>query len=276
MLGRDVMAELGAVHQVLPFPKEALDITDAEQVDRVVGQVAPDLIINCAAYTDVDGCESHRQASLAVNALGPRNVALAATRHHAALLHISTDYVFNGQADVPYTEFEPVAPVTAYGVGKLAGEEAVRTHAPRHFILRTAWLYGAHGPNFVHTMLRLAAEKDALTVVDDQVGNPTWTRDLARVIGQLIETDAYGTYHATAEGQVSWYGFCQEIFRIKGVSTPVSPVTSDQFPRPAKRPAFSGLENFCLKARGIQMRPWNEALAEFLAKKLADHSVETS
>lgn len=278
MLGRDVMAQLAAIHQVHPFPRAALDIADATQVERVVEQIAPDWIINCAAYTDVDGCESYPDLAHTANAEGPANLARAAARRGAVLVHMSTDYVFDGTAHIPYGESDPVAPVTAYGRSKLAGEEAVREHCPQHFILRSGWLYGAHGQNFVHTMLRLGAEKDVLTVVDDQVGNPTWTVEVARVIEQLIakvadpDTDdpAYGTYHATAERQVSWHGFCQAIFRLKEVSTPVTPVHSDAFPRPAKRPAFSGLENQRLRSVGIHMRPWGEALADYLVNHLPE------
>lgn len=265
MLGRDVMAELAATHQVHPFPRQALDVTDPEAIRRAVAQVDAELIINCAAYTDVDGCESHPRDANRLNALAPRYLAVAAERAGAALLHISTDYVFDGTASTPYTEFDPVGPVTAYGRSKLAGEEEIRRHCAHHFILRTAWLYGAHGGNFVDTMLRLSGERDRLSVVVDQVGNPTWTVELVRVIGRLIDTDAYGTYHATAEGEVSWHGLTQTIFRLKGLATEVLPVTSEQFPRPAKRPAYSSLDNLCLGRLGIVMRPWDEALADYLA-----------
>ena len=267
MLGRDVTAELAPRHEVRPFPRAALDIADFAAVRDEVGRVAPDLIVNCAAYTDVDGCESDPEGAYLGNALGPRHLAVAAAAVGAALLHVSTDYVFPGDAERPYTEFDPVGPATVYGRSKLAGEEAVRDHCPRHYIVRTAWLYGEHGHNFVHTIRRLAAEKDRLTVVDDQIGNPTWTADLARVIGQLIETGAYGTYHATAVGEVSWHGFATEIVRLSGLSTPVDPVPSERFPRPAPRPAYSALDNLCLRQLGIEMLPWREALEDFFARQ---------
>ncbi len=264
MLGRDLIACLAATHEVHPFPLAALDITDGRAVTEAVADIGPELIVNCAAYTDVDGCEDHQERAWRVNALGPRHLALAAERIGAALLHVSTDYVFDGTADTPYTEFDLVAPVTAYGRSKLAGEEEVRRHCARHFIVRSAWLYGAHGSNFVGTMLRLAAERDTLNVVMDQVGNPTWTVELAGVIARLIETESYGTYHATATGEISWHGFALEILRLKGRVTDVLPVTSEQFPRPARRPAYSALDNLCLRNLGITMRPWAEALAEYL------------
>lgn len=264
MLARDVMATLADRHQIHPFPEEALDITDFAAVRRAVDGLRPDLIVNCAAFTDVDRCETEPGPAFAVNALGPRHLAVAAHGAGAALLHVSTDYVFDGTATAPYGEFDPVGPVTAYGRSKLAGELEVRAHCPRHYIVRSAWLYGAHGRNFVHTMLQLAAQRERLTVVDDQVGNPTWTVELARAIGALMETGAFGTYHASAEGEASWYAFAREILRLKGVATPVDPVPSTAFPRPARRPAFSALDKGCLRALGLTMRPWREALADYL------------
>ncbi len=266
MLGRDVMDVMAAHHPMHPYPKEALDITDAGQVVQAMEKLQPDAVINCAAFTNVDGCETEPDTAMRINGDGAKNLAVAADKVGARLLHISTDYVFDGTAKVPYVESDPTGPVTEYGKSKLAGEEAVRGACDRHFIMRTAWLYGAHGNNFVATMLKLAAEKDQLTVVDDQVGSPTWTRDLAQAIRQLIETDAFGTYHATNSGQCSWYGFAREIFRLGGIATKVLPVTSDQFPRPAKRPAFSALNTGALTALGITLRPWEEALAEFLGQ----------
>lgn len=265
MLGRDVTAELAPRHELRPFAREALDVTDFAQVSETVAEVAPDVIVNCAAYTDVDGCESDPEGAYSGNALAPRHLAVAAHAAGAALLHVSTDYVFPGDAERPYAEFDPVGPATAYGRSKLAGEEAVRAHCPRHYIVRSAWLYGEHGHHFVGTIQKLAAEKERLTVVDDQIGNPTWTADLARVIGQLIETGAFGTYHATAEEEVSWHGFATEIVRLSGLSTPVDAVTSDRFPRPAQRPAYSALDNFCLRKLGIEMPGWRESLEQFFA-----------
>lgn len=264
MLARDVMAELAGRHQIHPFPEEALDITDFSAVRRVVGDIRPDLVVNCAAFTDVDGCETRQAAAFAVNALGPRHLAVAAHEAGAALMHVSTDYVFDGTATSPYTEFDPVGPATAYGRSKLAGELEIRAHCPRHYIVRSAWLYGAHGNNFVHTMLRLAGERERLTVVNDQFGNPTWTVELARAMGALMEIGAFGTYHATAKGVASWYDLAREALRLKGVGTPVDPVDSAAFPRPARRPAYSALDTDCLSRLGIAMRPWTDALAEYL------------
>lgn len=272
MLGRDVTAFLAPHHQVLPHPREALDVTDPRAVLETVRALAPEAIVHCAGFTDVDGAEARRDAAFRVNALGARHVAVAADAVGAVLVHVSTDYVFDGTAAEPYTEFDPPAPINAYGRSKLAGEEAVRTHCRRHFILRTAWLYGAHGRNFVRTILRAARERDALAVVDDQVGSPTWTVDLARVIGEVIETGAFGTYHASAEGQCSWYTFACAILKAKGIDTPVRPVESAEVPRPARRPPYAVLRNLCLEALGVRMRPWDEAVAEFLARDLGSEA----
>jgi len=255
MLGRDVMALLAPRHQVLPYPRQTLDVTDPAQVRAAFETARPEAVIHCAAYTNVDGAESHREEAFRVNALGARHVAVAAQAAGADLAYVSTDYVFDGSAG-EYTEFDP---------SKRAGEEEVRAHCRRHFVVRSAWLYGAHGRNFVWTILRAAGERDRLEVVDDQVGTPTWTRDLARVLGDLLETEAYGTYHASAEGACSWYAFARAILGARGVSTPVAAVTTEQVPRPARRPASAVLRNLCLEALGIRMRPWEEALAEFLA-----------
>jgi dTDP-4-dehydrorhamnose reductase len=266
MLGRDVTAHLAARHQVLPHPREALEVTDPRAVLETVAAVAPEAVVHCAGFTDVDGAEARRDEAFRVNALGARHVAVAADAVGAVLVHVSTDYVFDGAAAEPYTEFDPPAPLNAYGRSKLAGEEAVRTHCRRHFILRTAWLYGAHGRNFVGTILRAAGEKDALDVVDDQVGSPTWTLEVARVIGEVLETGAFGTYHASAEGQCSWYAFACAVLKARGIDTPVRPVDTERMPRPARRPPYTVLRNLCLGALGVRMRPWDEALAEFLAQ----------
>lgn len=266
MLGRDVTAHLASRHQVRPHPREVLDVTDPRAVLEAVTALAPEAVVHCAGFTDVDGAEARRDEAFRVNALGARNVAVAADAVGAVLVHVSTDYVFDGSAAEPYTEFDPPAPINAYGRSKLAGEEAVRTHCRRHFILRTAWLYGAHGKCFVRTILRAARERDALEVVDDQVGSPTWTVDVARVIGEVLETGAFGTYHASAEGQCSWYAFACAILKARGIDTPVRPVATSRVPRPARRPPFSVLRNLCLEALGVRMRPWDEALTDFLAR----------
>jgi dTDP-4-dehydrorhamnose reductase len=265
MLGRDVTAVLAPRHQVLPHPREALDIADPAAVRAAFEAAKPDAVVNCAAFTDVDGAESHRAEAFTINALGARNVALAAEAVGAALAHVSTDYVFDGAAAEPYTEFDPTGPINVYGLSKRAGEDEIRAHCRRHFIVRSAWLYGEHGRNFVWTILKAARERDGLEVVDDQVGSPTWTADLARMLEALLETGAYGTYHASAGGSCTWYAFTGAILKAKEVATPVRPVTTDRFPRPARRPANSVLDNLCLRALGLSMRPSDEALAEFLA-----------
>jgi dTDP-4-dehydrorhamnose reductase len=266
MLGRDVTAVLAPRHQVLPHPREALDVTDPRAVLEAVKSLGPGAVVNCAGFTDVDGAEERRDEAFRVNALGARHAAVAADAAGAVLVHVSTDYVFDGTAAEPYTEFDRPAPLSVYGRSKLSGEEAVRTHCRRHFILRTAWLYGAHGRNFVHTILRAAREKDVLEVVDDQVGSPTWTLDVARVIGEVLETGAFGTYHAAAEGQCSWYAFACAILKARGIDTPVRPVETSRVRRPARRPPYSVMRNLCLEALGVRMRRWDEALADFLAR----------
>jgi dTDP-4-dehydrorhamnose reductase len=265
MLGRDVMALLAPRHQVLPYPREALDVTDPAQVRAAFAAVRPEAVIHCAAFTQVDAAESRREEAFRVNALGARHVAVAAQAVGACLVHLSTDYVFDGRSAEPYTEFDPTGPLNVYGLSKRAGEREVRAHCRRHFIVRSAWLYGAHGRNFVWTILQAARERDRLEVVDDQVGTPTWTRDLAQVLEALVETEAYGTYHASAEGACSWHAFARAILAARGVATPVTAVSTEQFPRPARRPASAVLRNLCLEALGIRMRPWEEALAAFLA-----------
>ncbi len=246
---------------------EALDITDRHQVAAYLRRTQPDVVINCAAYTNVNGCESNQQAAFAANAIGPRNLAMACEELGAKLVHVSTDYVFSGEGSVPLAEYEPTGPVSVYGKTKHAGEEYVKQFCRRAFIVRTAWLYGYVGNNFVKTMLRLGREKGALKVVNDQLGNPTNFVDLAYHLLQLAATKEYGTYHCTGEGICSWYDFASEIIRLGGVEATVSPCTTDEYPTPTRRPAWSALENMALAAGpvGNRMRPWQEALASFFA-----------
>ncbi len=239
-----------------------LDITDRQAVLSYVGECKPDVIINCAAYTNVDGCETHRDEAYRVNATGPRNLAMAAERAGAKLLHVSTDYVFDGTQAEPRREYDLPNPVSVYGKTKLAGEEFARRFCSRAFIVRTAWLYGYEGKNFVKTMLRLGREKGIVTVVNDQIGNPTNAVDLAYHILKIAATEEYGTYHCTGNGACSWYDFACKIMEYAGIEARVVPCSSEEYPSPTKRPAYSALDHMMLRLTvGDDMRDWREALA---------------
>lgn len=241
-----------------------LDITKVDDVIKAVRAEKPDVIVNCAAHTAVDACETDLDNAYRINAIGPRNLSLAANEVNAKLVHISTDYVFDGKGTRPYTEFDPVGPQGAYGKTKLAGEEFVKAFADRYFIIRTAWLYG-DGKNFVKTMLRLSETSDAVSVVNDQVGSPTSTKELAGAIAHLIPTDNYGLFHGTCEGVCSWADFTEEIFRLKGLSTKVNRITSAEFNAKAPRPAYSVLENYMLKlTTDYKFAQWEDAIAEYI------------
>ncbi|WKY44794.1 dTDP-4-dehydrorhamnose reductase [Eubacteriaceae bacterium ES2] len=247
-----------------------LDITNKEKTEAIIRKENPTIILNCGAMTNVDGCETNRELAMAVNALGPKNIAEIARDMDVKLVQVSTDYVFDGNGIVengqkrPYVENDPADPKTVYGESKAAGEKAVIEIAPKYFIIRTAWLYG-DGNNFVKTMLDLASKHPKITVVNDQIGSPTSTVDLAKAIIDLMQTENYGIYHGTCQGQCSWYEFACEIFRLSGIDIPVEAVTSEQFVRPAPRPKFSVLENKGLADLGLDtFRDWHEALDEYL------------
>lgn len=262
-LGREV-ARQGSGHELVLTDADTLDITDGAAVAECMAEVRPDAVIHCAAYTNVDGAETDEEVAFRVNVVGARNLAAGCLETGARLVYVSTDYVFDGEGKQAYREFDPVNPQTVYGRTKWQGEEIVRQILGRHYILRTAWLYG-EGNNFVRTMLRLAGERDTLRVVADQTGSPTSTVDLARAIFTLLPTDGYGTYHATCQGHCSWYDFACEIFRLAGKKVRVEPVTTAEFPRPAKRPAYSVLDNYMLRMTvGDPMRQWQEALQAYL------------
>lgn len=269
MLGTDLLARLrDAGADVVGLGRADLDITDADAVLAAVRGF--DVVVNGAAWTAVDDAEAREGDAFRVNATGAAHLARAAHATGARLVQVSTDYVFDGAATAPYAEDAPLAPVSAYGRTKAAGEWAVRAEAPDHLIVRTAWLYGAHGGCFPRTMARLGAEKDRLAVVDDQVGQPTWTRDLADLIVRLVEADApAGTYHGTSAGRTSWFGFTRRILASAGLTTPLEPTTSDAFVRPAPRPAFSVLGHDALRAAGVApigdwAERWDAAAAEVL------------
>lgn len=241
-----------------------LDITKVDDVMSAVKAEKPDVIVNCAAHTAVDACETDLDNAYKINAIGPRNLSLAANEVNAKLVHVSTDYVFDGKGTRPYTEFDPVNPQGAYGKTKLAGEEFVKAFANKYFIIRTAWLYG-DGKNFVKTMLRLSETNDVVRVVKDQVGSPTSTKELAGAIAHLIPTDNYGLFHGTCEGICSWADFTEEIFRLKGLNTKVEHITSAEFNAKAPRPAYSVLDNYMLKlTTDYKFAQWEDAIAEYL------------
>ncbi|MGH4122974.1 MAG: dTDP-4-dehydrorhamnose reductase [Clostridium sp.] len=241
-----------------------LDITNLRSVYSFVNQKKPDVIINCAAFTAVDKCESEIDMAYKINALGPKNLAVAANEIGAEIVQVSTDYVFDGNTDKSLTEFDPVNPQTIYGKTKLEGEILVKSHNPKHYIVRTAWLYG-EGNNFVKTMLNLSKTNTTIKVVNDQKGTPTSTVDLARAIIKLIEDKNYGVFHCTCKGECTWYEFTKEIFRLKGISTEVLPCTTDEFPRPAKRPKYSVLRNYMMELTcGDITRTWQQAISEYL------------
>jgi dTDP-4-dehydrorhamnose reductase len=270
MLGRDLVTVLRGHGEVTAADRATLDITDPAAVaDAVAGH---DLVVNAAAWTDVDGAEAAEAAATAVNGEAVAGLARACAATGARLLQISTDYVFPGDARTPYPEDAPTGPVNAYGRGKLVGERAVATLLPRTgYVVRTAWLYGAHGRNFVATMLRLAAERETVDVVDDQHGQPTWTGALARQLAALGEAALRGTapagiYHGTASGRTTWYGLARAVFTGAGLDPDrVRPTTSDRFPRPARRPAYSVLGHDRWTAAGVPPQPaWTDQLAEAL------------
>ena len=278
MLGHDVMrAGERAGHELVLVDLPELDITDATAVERMLSSLmgegrSLDGIVNCAAWTDVDGAESKREAAQAVNADGAGVLARAAAQAGVRLLHISTDYVFDGTAPLdgegrprPYVESDPTGPRSVYGSTKLEGERQVLAASPRHVVVRTAWLYGLDGPNFVATMLRLAGERDAVQVVDDQIGSPTWAGHLAPAILGLLEREVSGLVHLTGAGVVSWNGFAKEIFRQAEVDCVVESATSEQMARPAPRPAWSALSSE--REEVLQMPDWRDGLAGYLAAK---------
>jgi dTDP-4-dehydrorhamnose reductase len=263
MLGRDLQAAL-AGHEVTALARADLDVTDAAAVAAAVH--GHDAVVNCAAYTKVDDAETHEDLAYAVNATGPANLAAACAATGARLVTVSTDYVFDGDATEPYAEDLPRDPINAYGRTKAAGEElALAAHPAGTYVVRTAWLYGEHGPNFARTMLNLAKTKDAWSVVDDQLGQPTWTADLASQIVALLDAGApAGIYHGTNSGQATWYEFARAVLEESGLDPErFTPTDSASFVRPAPRPSYSVLGHDAWAIAGIpEMRPWREALAD--------------
>jgi dTDP-4-dehydrorhamnose reductase len=269
MLGREVVESMRGAYDVVGVDVDDFDVTDAAAVGEAIARISPDVIVNCAAYTDVDGAEAHREEAFAVNAAGAGHIARAAAEGGASLIHLSTDYVFDGAKGAPYTEDDPVGPLSVYGLSKLEGERTVQASGARSHIVRTAWLYGRSGRNFVDTVLRLAREGRALPIVDDQVGSPTSARDLATVIKELVARGALGIVNATNSGSASWYDFAVEILAVAGFeSVTVEPIATSGLRRAAVRPPYSVLSLERLTGiLGWTPRPWQEALREHLSER---------
>jgi dTDP-4-dehydrorhamnose reductase len=266
MLGRDVVrAATAAGHEVIALARTDLDVTDAGAVVRAVSSAHPGAVVNCAAWTDVDGAEARETDAAAVNEAGAGNVARAGAAAGAFVVHVSTDYVFDGRKDAPYVESDPTNPLSAYGRTKLAGELEVAAAGPRQAVVRSSWLFGAGGGNFVATMLGLAAAHDEVRVVTDQIGCPTWTGHLAPVLVGLAEAGAPGVFHVAGAGAASWHALAVEAFRLAGTSCRVEPATTDEFPRPAPRPAYSVLTSE--RRETPRLPPWQDGLAAYLAER---------
>lgn len=260
-LGRAVRATFSS-HAIRAFAHDELDICDLAAVHRALDAERPDLVLNAAAWTDVDGAERDVPGAFAGNAVGPRNLALATAERDVALLHVSSDYVFDGEAGRPYHEFDTPAPLSTYGRSKLAGEEAVRAFNPRHYLVRSAWVYSPFGRNFALTMRGLAGRPE-VQVVSDQFGSPTYAPHLAVALERLIETGSFGTYHLVNVGVASWYELACAVFRELGLATPVRPVSTPAVPRPARRPRFSALAT--LQRPAIALPPWPQGVKDWAA-----------
>lgn len=269
-LGTDVMEQLNANNiEAVGIDREELDIVDKkaceEFFEKANAEKRIDAVIHCAAYTAVDKAEDEQELSYNINALGTENIALACKKFDMKLMYISTDYVFNGQGERPWEPDDEREPLNVYGKTKYEGELFVEKLSDKYFIVRIAWVFGIAGHNFIKTMLKLAKERDSLTVVDDQIGSPTYTADLSKLLVSMIQTDKYGRYHATNEGYCSWYEFAKEIFRVAGVKIDVKPVDSSAYPAKAKRPANSRMEKSKLDEMGFKRLPsWQDATRRYI------------
>ena len=262
-LGHDLRRTLGQ-YDLISYSIEDLDIVDLSAVVNRIEEIGPDVVVNCAAYTDVDGCENNQTQAYKVNAGGPQNLAIACERSGAAILQVSTDFIFDGTKGSPYLEFDNPNPLNVYGRSKLAGEIYVSSLTNRYYIVRTAWLYGHNGNNFVKSILRIAQEKEKLRIVNDQIGSPTFTYDLAERIADIILSESYGIYHVVNGGQCSWYDFGKKILELAGVKRTVDPISSGDLDQPAKRPKYSVLDDLSLRTRGFSpLRTWEEGLVAY-------------
>jgi len=265
MLGHDLVDILSKENEINTTTIYTLDITDIEKTIKTVQEINPDVVVHAAAFTDVDGSESKADLAYKVNSLGTRNVAVACKEIDSAMVYICTDYVFDGTKGSSYYEYDQTNPQSIYGKTKLAGEIYIRDILSKFYIVRTSWLYGRHGPNFVKTMLDLAKTTDKISVVNDQIGSPTYTVDLATAIAELIKKPLYGIYHITNSEHCSWYEFAREIFDVAGIEVDLTPVKTEEFPRPAPRPKYSVLENYNWKMEGFnKIRSYKEALKDYM------------
>lgn len=272
-LGQDVVSLFQQRQiQVYPYGRSQLDVTNLDQCIQVVQEITPDVIIHCAAYTAVDQAEVDEETAYLVNAVGTRNISVAAEKFGSKVCYISTDYVFDGHASRPYNEYDNTNPTGVYGKSKRAGEFLVSSLSSHFFIVRTSWVFGLHGNNFVKTMLKLAESRNHLKVVNDQLGSPTFTEDLASFLFELVNSEKYGIYHASNSGICSWYDFAKAIFEECQLEIEVEPCTTEEFPRPAPRPKYSVLDHLSIRTNGFNdLRPWREALQEFLAQLRSTH-----
>lgn len=269
MLGRDLEQATQDKHQLILTGRDNLDIDNFDQCLTLISQDKPDLLINCAAYTQVDKCEEDIELAYKVNASGPRNLAIISNEFNIPLLHISSDYVFDGTKGSGYLEDDIKNPLSVYGKSKSLGEDYITTLTNKFYIVRTSWLFGANGNNFIKTMLSLGKTRKNLTVVNDQFGVPTYTKDLARAIALLIEKPAYGIYHITNSGYTSWYEYARLIFELVDYKINVQPVSTEQFKRPAPRPPYSVLENRVWQLEGFTLlRDYKEAVREYIEEYL--------
>jgi dTDP-4-dehydrorhamnose reductase len=265
MLGHDLVDILSKENEISTTTIDTLDITDIEKTIATVQEINPDVVVHAAAFTDVNGSETKKDIAYKINGIGTRNVAVACKETDSALVYICTDYVFDGEKGSSYQEYDQTNPLSIYGKTKLQGETYIRDILSKFYIVRTSWLYGYHGPNFVTTMLKLSKTMDTISVVNDQIGSPTYTVDLAKAISKLIKKPSYGIYHITNSGECSWYDYACQIFEIAGIEINVKPVSTGEYPQPAPRPKYSVLENYNWKIEGFpEIREYNDALRDYM------------
>lgn len=265
MLGHDLVDILSKENEISTTTIDTLDITNIEKTIETVQKINPEVVVHAAAFTDVNGSESQQDLAYKVNGIGTRNVAVACKETDSALVYICTDYVFDGEKGSSYQEYDQTNPLSVYGKTKLQGETYIRDILSKFYIVRTSWLYGYYGPNFVTTMLKLAETMDSISVVNDQIGSPTYTMDLAKAIAQLIKKPSYGIYHITNSGECSWYDYACQIFEMAGIKINVKPVSTEEYPQPAPRPKYSVLENYNWKMEGFsEIRDYKDALQDYM------------
>lgn len=267
MLGTDLCVVFGAENDCVPLGRNEANVSDHEAISAVIRAAAPDLVIHSAAHTDVDGCERDPDLAFRVNALGTWNVASAARACGARLVTISTDFVFDGESRQPYTEFDPVHPINHYGASKRAAEQLAVRACPESYVVRTQWLYGVHGRNFPYAILRAATAGKPLRVADDEVGSPTFTKDVALKVAEIIQRPLYGTYHVSNAGSCSRFELASELLRLAGIQpVALDAISAKDWPSPTRRPAYSVLRRYALELMGRDdMRSWQDALADFLS-----------